>query len=42
MDPLTLLVLIPVINTAAILIAYGLGEISKVERLLRRLRGDKE
>ncbi len=41
MDPLTLLVLLPVINTTAILIAYGLGEISKVERLLGWLSADK-
>ncbi len=41
LDPLTLLVLIPVINTAAMSSLTG-WEVSKVERLLRRLRGDKE
>ena len=39
MDLITALVLLQVVNTAAILLAYALGKISKVEPLLRWLRG---
>lgn len=42
MDLLTMLVLLQVVNTIAILLAYGLGKISKVERLLGWLRGRSE
>ena len=42
MDLLTLLVLLQVVNTAAILLAYGLGKISKVEKFLGWLRGRSE
>jgi len=42
LDLLTLLVLLQVVNTAAILLAYGLGKISKVEKFLGWLRGRSE
>lgn len=42
MDLLILLVILQVVNTAAIVLAYGLGKISKVERLLGWLRGRSE
>jgi len=42
LDILTLLVILQVVNTCAIILAYGLGKISKVERLLGWLRGRSE
>lgn len=42
MDLLILLVILQVVNTAAIVLAYALGKISKVERLLGWLRGRSE
>lgn len=42
MDLLTALILLQVVNTAAILLAYMMGKVSKVERLLRWLRGRSE
>lgn len=42
MDLLILLVLLQVVNTIAIVLAYGLGKISKIERFLGWLRGRSE
>ena len=39
MDLLTSLVLLQAVNTAAILLAFWMGKLSKVEKLLRWLRG---
>jgi hypothetical protein len=41
-DLLTALVLLQVVNTAAILLAYAMGKMSKVEKLLGWLRGRSE
>lgn len=42
LDLITALIILQVVNTAAIVLAYGLGKISKVERLLGWLRGRSE